>query len=282
MTKKMHSHPAQGMSSKPPSLVTRAVRVAIRSAEIRARPEGGLEESPGLLRLAQILTQRAPKVLAGRWKAESIIGLDNSYSFLLFPESDLGELADLDQILLDARRRLDRAVASLEDKARSGEVAALSAMRISPAEAAFLECVLEVQQLAGKVELGLEATSHEDVHEVEDGAEEGAATRARRSRSDTCFVVQPPTPETLCAIGRPSLTPVPLHGIVAGVQDLATGTALIINNSRSIPVQGLTREKATELFVDRAEIRGVVVQIAGESVLTEVVWQQKLDLESNE
>lgn len=287
MIRKMRSQPTQSIGSKPQSLIARAIEVAIRSDDIRERPEVGLEESPKLLWLAQVLTQRVPKVLAGRWKVSAIFGSNNSYSFTLFPESDPGELADLDQILPDASRRLNKAVRGLEDKARTGEMAALPAMRISPAEVALLECVLEVEQLAGKVEMRLGPTSHEDPYGVEEGqidegGDEGAAPRAQMPRPETCFVLNPPTREALCAIGKPSRPPIPLHGVVTGVQDLATTTGLIINGGRPLPVEGMTREKAIELFKERSEVHGVVVQIAGESVLTEVICQQKLDLGSTE
>jgi hypothetical protein len=99
------------------------IEVVIRSESIRMVGNVALEESPALLGNTQDFAAKFPRIFAGRWVCGKILGLQHCYAFEMTPHCSDGIEVDLNQIVSDARRLLDRSIQKLEELARRGTVA---------------------------------------------------------------------------------------------------------------------------------------------------------------
>lgn len=262
------------------------IEVVIQSESIRMVGNVALEESPVLLSNTQDLAAKFPRIFAGRLGCDKILGLQHCYAFKLAPVCSDGIEVDLDQIVCDVRRLLDRSIQKLEELARRGTVASLRKLDISNAEFEVLKCLRDIEVNGGKVELSV-VSKPPQVHAATDATSLLVPSQLVQGSTSSLEVssvqmpIKAPRAEAFLAVAREARPAARVAGRVIGIEDLPdAGVAIIVNGGKPMPAPDLDRDTAIELYRANAEVQGLLTPMGAEMVLTKLTWQARLPLES--
>lgn len=262
------------------------IEVVIRSESIRMVGNVALEESPALLGNTQDFAAKFPRIFAGRWVCGKILGLQHCYAFEMAPDCSDGIEVDLDQIVCDARRLLDRSIQKLEELARRGTVASLRKLDISNAEFEVMKCLRDIEANGGKVELSAVSKPSQELAAI-DAAHRPVPSQLvdgsmpAREVTAVRMPLKGPRDEAFLAVAREDRPAARVAGRVIGIEDLPDArVAIIVNGGRPTPAPDLNRDTAIELYRAKAEVQGLLTPMGAEMVLTKLTWQARLPLES--
>lgn len=261
------------------------IEVVIRSESIRMVGNVALEESPVLLGNTQDFAAKFPRIFAGRWVCGKILGLQHCYAFEMTPDCSDGIEVDLNQIVSDARRLLDRSIQKLEELAKRGTVASLRKLDISNAEFEVLKCLRDIEANGGKVELSVVIKPLQELAAADATAPlpsqlvEGSTSPLEISSVQ--MPIKAPTGEAFLAIAREEPPAARVVGHVIGIEDLPDArVAITVNGGKPMTAPDLNRDTAIELYRANAEVQGLLTPMGAEMVLTKLTWQARLPLES--
>ena len=215
-----------------------------------------------------------------------ILGLQHCYAFEMAPDCSDGIEVDLDQIVCDARRLLDRSIQKLEELARRGTVASLRKLDISNAEFEVMKCLRDIEANGGKVELSAVSKPSQELAAI-DAAHRPVPSQLvdgsmpAREVTAVRMPLKGPRDEAFLAVAREDRPAARVAGRVMGIEDLPDArVAIIVNGGRPTPAPDLNRDTAIELYRANAEVQGLLTPMGAEMVLTKLTWQARLPLES--